>query len=194
MIPIVFCASLVPCERENAAAEPSCARRNQRSTDPYGDLWKSHDIATISAHPTAMPMSGESTMKESVLTHAMPGTIARMPTRATAAPAYPPISACEEEDGMPKYQVIRFQAIAPRRPPSTTSELTTVMSIRPEPIVFATAVPNTNAATKLKKAAQKTAWNGDSTRVDTTVAIEFAESCIPLMKSKTSAIPMMKRT
>ena len=95
---------------------------------------------------------------------------------------------------MPKYQVMRFQAIAPRRPPSTTSELTTVMSIRPEPIVLATAVPNRNAATKLKKAAQKTACNGDSTRVDTTVAIEFAESCIPLMKSKTRAIPMMKRT
>ncbi len=68
------------------------------------------------------------------------------------------------------------------------------MSIRPEPIVLATAVPNMNAATKLKNAAQKTAAKGDRTRVDTTVAIEFAESCIPLMKSKTSAIPMMKRT
>ena len=95
---------------------------------------------------------------------------------------------------MPKYQVIRFQAIAPSRPPSTTSELTTVMSIRPEPIVLATAVPKTKAATKLKNAAQKTAAKGESTRVDTTVAIEFAESCIPLMKSKTSATAMMKRT
>ena len=34
MMPIVFCASLVPCDSENAAAEPSCARRNQRSTEP----------------------------------------------------------------------------------------------------------------------------------------------------------------
>ena len=88
---------------------------------------------------------------------------------------------------MPKYQVMRFQAIAPSSPPSTTSELTTVMSMRPEPIVFATAVPKRNAATKLKNAAQKTATSGESTRVDTTVAIEFAESCIPLMKSKTRA-------
>ncbi len=102
--------------------------------------------------------------------------------------------AWEEEDGIPKYHVIRFQAMAPMRPPSTTSELTTVMSIRSDPIVLATAVPKTKAATKLKKAAQKTAAKGDSTRVETTVAIEFAESCIPLMKSKTSATAMMTRT
>ena len=84
--------------------------------------------------------------------------------------------------------------MAPISPPRTTSELTTVMSISPEPIVLATAVPKTKAATKLKKAAQKTAAKGDSTRVETTVAIEFAESCMPLMKSKTSAIAMMTRT
>ena len=43
------------------------------------------------------------------------------------------------------------------------------------PIVRATAVPNPNAATKLKNAAQITACAGERTRVDTTVAIEFAE-------------------
>ena len=64
----------------------------------------------------------------------------------------------------------------------------------PLPIVLATAVPITNAATKLKKAAQKTATPGESTRVDTTVAIEFALSWNPLMKSKTSATAMMART
>ena len=60
-------------------------------------------------------------------------------------------------------------------------------SIIPEPTVFATAVPNPNAAMKLKNAAHATAWPGDSTRVDTTVAIEFAASWKPLMKSKHSA-------
>src|SRR5437879_1958144 len=34
MMPMVFCASLEPWESENAAAEPSCARRNHRSTAP----------------------------------------------------------------------------------------------------------------------------------------------------------------
>jgi hypothetical protein len=51
----------------------------------------------------------------------------------------------------------------------------------PAPTVLATAVPNRNAAAKLKNAAQMTALPGDSTRVDTTVAIEFAASWKPLM-------------
>ena len=41
---------------------------------------------------------------------------------------------------------------------------------------------------KLKKAAQMTACHGFSTRVATTVAIEFAASWNPFTKSKTSAI------
>ena len=57
-----------------------------------------------------------------------------------------------------------------------TANVTTLMSTRPEPTVFATAVPNVNAATKLKNAAQTTALPGVSTRVDTTVAMEFAAS------------------
>ncbi len=42
-------------------------------------------------------------------------------------------------------------------------------------------------ATKLKNAAQSTAWYGFSTRVETTVAIEFAASWKPFMKSNASA-------
>src|SRR5258708_6861882 len=54
-------------------------------------------------------------------------------------------------------------------------------------MVFATAVPSRNAATKLKNAAHSTASLGDSTRVDTTVAILFAASWNPFRKSKVSA-------
>jgi hypothetical protein len=46
----------------------------------------------------------------------------------------------------------------------------------PLPIVLATAVPNVNAARKLKSAAQTTAWPGVRTRVATTVAMELAAS------------------
>src|SRR5579872_1972077 len=53
-------------------------------------------------------------------------------------------------------------------------------------MVPATAVPNTNAAMKFQNAAQATARNGESTRVDTTVAIELAASCQPLENSKAS--------
>src|SRR2546421_3048739 len=68
-----------------------------------------------------------------------------------------------------------------------TLKVTILRSTIPDPMVFATAVPNRNAATKLKNAAQMTALPGLSTRVDTTVAIEFAASWKPLMKSKVSA-------
>ena len=40
---------------------------------------------------------------------------------ASAAPTRPPISACEDDDGRPKYQVVRFQVIAPTRPANTTT-------------------------------------------------------------------------
>src|SRR5579871_316402 len=54
----------------------------------------------------------------------------------------------------------------------------------PLPMVPATAVPKTKAAMKFQNAAHATARNGDSTRVETTVAIEFAASCQPLENSK----------
>ena len=49
-------------------------------------------------------------------------------------------------------------------------------SIIPLPMVLATAVPSRKAARKLKTAAQTTASRGDSTRVETTVAMLLAAS------------------
>src|SRR5947209_3567035 len=97
-----------------------------------------------------------------------------------AEPAYAPTSACELDVGSPKYQVIRFHEIAPSTPASSTYKRSSVgiiaiFTISP-PTVFATAVPNTTTATKLKNPAQITATPGDKTRVATTVAIEFAAS------------------
>ena len=77
--------------------------------------------------------------------------------------------------------------MAPSSPARITLGVTTATSIMPLPTVFATAVPTVNAATKLKNAAHTTARSGVSTRVPTTVAMEFAESWKPLMKSKTNA-------
>src|ERR1035437_7878773 len=99
-------------------------------------------------------------------------------------PATRPMSACDELVGRPKYHVIRSQMIAPASPPRITAKVTTWMSTMPEPTVLASAVPNVKAATKLKNAAQMTAFPGDSTGVDTTVAIELAASWNPLMRSE----------
>src|SRR5882724_10491777 len=94
------------------------------------------------------------------------------PPFTIAAPARPPIRACEEETGSPSHHVIRFQAMAPRRPPRITHRSTASGCTTPLPSVVATLTPNPKAAAKLKKAAQATAALGDRVRVDTTVATE----------------------
>src|SRR5512133_349998 len=102
--------------------------------------------------------------------------------------------AWEELVGRPKYHVMRSHVIAPISPAKITAKVTTSILTRPDPMVLATAVPNVKAATKLKKAAQTTALPGVSTRVDTTVAMEFAASWKPLMKSKDRATRSRRRT
>src|ERR1041385_4122674 len=112
------------------------------------------------------------------------------------APDSPPINACELDDGSPSHHVNRFHRIAAIRPHITTYVYAgsigwtwTMFAI-----VFATPVWKMNSATKLNVAAHSTAIRGDSTRVDTTVAIEFAASWKPLMMSKISATEMVTMT
>jgi hypothetical protein len=109
------------------------------------------------------------------------GMMTWKPAFITAAPAYPPNSACDELVGSPKNHVIRFQMMAPHNPAKMTASVTYSRRTMPFPTVVATAVPKVNAAMKLKNAAQMTALPGESTRVETTVAIEFAASWKPLM-------------
>src|SRR5438128_6014107 len=116
------------------------------------------------------------------------------PAFATAAPANPPINACDELVGNPQYHVIRSQTMAPTSPARIIHWSTTFDSTTPLPTVLATCTPKPKAATKLKKAAHTTACSGVSTRVETTVAMELAASWNPLMKSKTRATTTMKTT
>src|SRR5215510_497952 len=85
--------------------------------------------------------------------------------------------------------------MAPTSPQSRTQSRhrSAIRSIetRSPPMVCATRVPNIAKATKLKNAAQATATPGESTRVETTVAIELAASCHPFATSKISATRMM---
>src|SRR3989344_4535739 len=77
--------------------------------------------------------------------------------------------------------------MAPVSAPKTTWVSMTPASAMPLPTVAATLRWNTKMATKLKKAANSTAWLGRSTPVETTVAIEFAASWKPFMKSNSRA-------
>src|ERR1700694_5888504 len=103
------------------------------------------------------------------------------------------MSACEELVGSPRIKVIMFHPIAPKSPASRTLWSTISMCTRPLPIVFATAVPNTKAAMKFQNAAQTTARKGVRTRVETTVAMEFAASCQPFENSNASVSMMTAR-
>src|SRR5438105_4786385 len=150
-------------------------------------------VITIRTKPTVMPMSGARTMKTPILMSPA-GTSEPKPALITAAPAKPPMRACDDDVGRPQYQVIRSQKMAPARPARITHWSTMAGSTTPLPTVVATWTPKPKAATKLKKAAHTTACSGVSTRVETTVAIELAASWKPLMKSKTSATRMMKTT
>lgn len=161
--------------------------------NPREKFFPIHMAAMRIKNPRIAPITGARKINMRVLVQ--PETITTwIPPLATAAPRYPPRSACEELVGSQSHQVIRFQLMAPRSAQNITIGVTNDISIIPFPIVLATAVPTTNIAKKLKEAAQSTASLGERTRVATTVAIEFAESCIPFVKSKTKATRIIKVT
>src|SRR3990172_10906915 len=69
---------------------------------------------------------------------------------------------------------------------ATTERSTASGRIIPLPIVAATAVPVTRAPTILSTAAMPTAWEGERTRVETTVAMALGASVQPLTNSAAS--------
>jgi len=122
-----------------------------------------------------MPSTGATTIKITILI-TPEKTTELVPAPAMAAPTIPPTSVCEELDGSPHHQVRRFQIMAAKSAAAITFRFTTPGSIILPLIVVATFSGNTIKAIKLKMAANRTAENGDNTLVDTTVAIELAES------------------
>src|SRR4029453_7641143 len=113
----------------------------------------------------------------------MPGTmtfstrpspwIALAPLAAKGEPTRRRRSACDELEGRPKYQVARFQAMAPTRQAKTTVVVTASDSTMPWPTVAAT-LSEMKAPAKLRTAARSTAKRGDIARVETEVAIALA--------------------
>ena len=110
-------------------------------------------------------------------------SIAPEPEATRVAPITPPISAWDDEDGIPNHQVARFQQIAPIRPPRTTTGVIAPDSTMPSAMVAAT-VSEMKAPAKLRTAAIPTATFGGSAPVAIVVAIALAVSWKPLVKSK----------
>jgi hypothetical protein len=84
--------------------------------------------------------------------------------------------------------VVRFQAIAPTRPPNTASSPTAPGSTTSSATVAATS-SEMKAPTKFRIAAYPTATRGAIARVEIDVATTLAVSWKPFVKSKTSATP-----
>ena len=126
------------------------------------------------------PMDGEATRGTSTFCTRADHRKASRPAWATTAPARAPTSACDDDEGMPNHQVMRFQSEAPRSAARTTAWVTLEVSAKPEAMVLATAVPVT-APPKFNAAASSTAVRMGRTPVDTTVAMALAASWNPLM-------------
>src|SRR5919199_5450338 len=111
-------------------------------------------------------------------------------------PMSPPISACEELEGRPARQVMRFQAMAPSSAAMIIESAMSWLGATRLPTVFATfawrSCVATTAPTRLRTAEEATAARGRSARVPTVVAMAFAVSWKPLVKSKASATAMVR--
>ena len=126
-------------------------------------------------YETIIPKKGAITINAIIL-RTPPITTDPKPAFAIAAPTSPPTSVCDELEGNPHHQVIKFHAIDATKAAAITDKLITSGFTTPLPMVVATFSGKITKAIKLKNAAIVTAETGDRTFVDTTVAIEFAES------------------
>jgi hypothetical protein len=186
MTPIVFCASFVPCVNATKLPETICARRKTRLTRLGARLRMIQMITSISARAMRKPRIGDAIPGFTTLSQTPCHSMTSQPSAAIAAPAMPPMRAWLELDGRPRNQVTRFQVIAPTRPARMTLSVTASGSTIPFAIVAAT-LSETKAPAKLRIAATRTAARGESARVETDVAIAFAVSWKPFVKSKKRA-------
>ena len=106
-----------------------------------------------------------------------PGAITELnPELVIAAPIRPPTRVWEELEGKPHHHVSKFQIIAATVAAAITLRLIASGLTTPKLIVEATLRWNIKNAMNLKNAAINTAAIGERTLVDTTQAMEFAES------------------
>jgi hypothetical protein len=102
--------------------------------------------------PTMKARIGAITAGTNTLPRIPSPKMASGPAATNVAPTTPPIRACELDDGRPKYQVTRFQAIAPTSPAKITVVVIAPGSTMSLATVAATA-SEMNAPTKLRIAA-----------------------------------------
>src|SRR5437764_5792496 len=120
---------------------------------------------------TARPTGGEVTSARICLPSDDHLTPSNPPAAAMPAPTSPPMSACVELLGRPRYQVRRLQAMAPIRAAITTTRPAFMASV-PAMVLDTLAwkrLTVTSAPTRLNVAETITAWEGVIARVETEV-------------------------
>lgn len=154
-------------------------RKRRPTRAGFGDRRKIHRIATITRYASTKPTIGDTTIGTATLSTTL--VQLTFDAEASPAPTTPPISACEDDEGSPKYQVIRFQVIAPSTPAaSTVSPCSPLGGVITSLTVLATWTPS-SAPSMFITAAISSATRGVSARVDTAVAIALAASWNPLV-------------
>src|SRR5580658_7022691 len=187
MTPMVFCASFVPCARDTMQADPICPIRKPWLRAPSVRLRLIRYSRYVPVAATRAAMIGDRAAGMTTFETRPCHLIAWPPAAASVEPITPPMSACDELDGMPRSQVSRFQMIPPHSPAATTVSVTSLVSTRPLAIVAATA-SDRNAPTRFSRPDRPTATLGSSALVAMEVAIALAVSWKPLVKSKLRAV------
>ena len=109
-MPMVFWASFEPWAKATAPAETGCMRRNVRFTG-WGDQRCTISSRTFMiARAMAKPMIGEPIIGMTTLSQTPFQLTPLLPTATSVAPMRPPMRACDELEGSPKYQVIKVPA------------------------------------------------------------------------------------
>src|SRR3954454_7100844 len=136
-------------------------------------------MASISNSAPTNPTSGDRTIGMTTLSTIVDqGTVE---WDASAAPTRPPINACDDDDGRPKYQVNRFHAIAPVTAAKTTTRPCVVSGASMMLPTVLAILTDTSEPARLNTAARASAARGVRARVDTDVAMALAASWHPLV-------------
>lgn len=139
MIPMAFCASFIPCEKDIQAAESICNLLKCWFSFLGAEFLKSQEMITIKNSPPRKPRMGETNIAMVIFVIPCITTILK-PAATMPAPRSPPIREWETLTGMPEKLAKAVQALAPIKATKTKGKLAYSGSIIPFPIVAATAV------------------------------------------------------
>jgi hypothetical protein len=114
--PIVFCASLVPCDSATNDAVAIWPQRNPSSRRFFITLRVIRYTSQVPTAATIPAMTGAATAGTITFCVIPFQFTPFMPIAAIPAPMRPPNNACDELDGMPNSQVNRFHRMPPIRP------------------------------------------------------------------------------